>query len=232
MEDILTPQVTAIASRYKPEVEKQSQEARIVAAEIKTAEDYQRASVVLRDLKDLGNHITEEFEPIRKELATLKQAVLDARDSLADPVKLVYDMLNGAMAEFTRLERIQIAAKQEAQRKAALEEEERQKKAAAKLLIKQGAPEMAKHILKSESHVGVPPIAETKADGISHREGRWKARVTNKMALVLAVKTNPELLNALEINTGWLNDMANRMKGNLKYPGVFTEKMPDTVTVR
>lgn len=231
-ENILTPEVTAIAARAKTEIEKLTSDARIVAAEIKTPEHYSGASAILKALKEYADRVWAEVDPICKDLKRRHSAAVAVRDAHKERLDEAWDILSAAMVKFKDQERAQIAAEQKRRREAAEKQEEEQKLAAAEMLAAQGAHDLADSILSSESHVGVPAIPETKVKDVIHREGRWKARVTNKMALVLAVKVHPELLNALDINTGWLNRQAQDHKGDLKYPGVFTEKEPDTVVVR
>jgi membrane protein involved in colicin uptake len=69
-----------------------------------------------------------------------------------------------------------------------------------------------------------PVQVSSKVSGISTSKS-WKARVTNKQALIQHIAAHPELLDWVEIKMTGLNGMAKALKQNMQIPGV--EAYPD-----
>lgn len=69
-----------------------------------------------------------------------------------------------------------------------------------------------------------PVQASAKVSGISTSKS-WKARITDKEALIKHIAANPELLDWVEIKMTGINGMAKALKQNMQIPGV--EAYPD-----
>jgi type IV secretory pathway TrbL component len=69
-----------------------------------------------------------------------------------------------------------------------------------------------------------PVQTSAKVSGISTSKS-WKARITDKEALVKHIAAHPELLDWVEIKMTGINGMAKALKQNMQIPGV--EAYPD-----
>lgn len=69
-----------------------------------------------------------------------------------------------------------------------------------------------------------PVQTSAKVSGISTSKS-WKARITDKQALVQHIAAHPELLDWVEIKMTGINGMAKALKQNMQIPGV--EAYPD-----
>lgn len=70
------------------------------------------------------------------------------------------------------------------------------------------------------------PTAAPKVAGLSTRQN-WKARLTDKMALIRFVAEHPEHQHLLDVNQSGLNQLAKAQKDAMRLPGV--EAYPDAV---
>ena len=231
MNEILSPEVLEISLRLKPNVEKMTTDAKAVAAVITNEESYNQAGTFLKALKEYAEHIDQELGHIRDHHHRTHKAIVALIKERTGPLDRAWDMVSIEMVNYKKKERLAIEAEQKRREAEARKQEEDERLATAQALHESGETELAQELLSQEVHVTVPKMAEAKVDGISFREGKWKARLENKMALVLAVKTHPELLNAIEINMSWLNNQAQKLDGKLKYPGIFTEKEDPGIVV-
>lgn len=92
-----------------------------------------------------------------------------------------------------------------------------------------GANEARSLELSAELVTATPvPIATAtpKVSGLSTRQN-WKARLTDKMALIQFIATHPEHQHLLDINQSALNQLAKAQKDAMNLPGV--EAYPDAV---
>ncbi|MCA3230971.1 MAG: hypothetical protein INH06_01420, partial [Cupriavidus sp.] len=92
-----------------------------------------------------------------------------------------------------------------------------------------GAAEAEAIAITAEMVVAAPvPIATAapKISGLSTRQN-WKARCTDKMALIRFIAEHPEHQHLLDINQSALNQLAKAQKDAMKLPGV--EAYPDAV---
>ncbi len=93
----------------------------------------------------------------------------------------------------------------------------------AKKLEQQGQHKQAAKILKAPVALPTPSLPEIKIEGI-HTARIWKIECVDKAALleflVENAKKRPELLASVDINEGWFLAQAERLDGNIDYPGI------------
>lgn len=92
-----------------------------------------------------------------------------------------------------------------------------------------GAAEAESIALEAEMVTAAPvPIATAapKVAGLSTRQN-WKARLTDKMALIRFVAEHPEHQHLLDVNQSGINQLAKAQKDAMNLPGV--EAYPDAV---
>lgn len=102
--------------------------------------------------------------------------------------------------------------------------------AQARIAQEQAAAEAAAHEMTSLVVSAAPVQTSSKVSGISTSKS-WKARITDKAALIKYIAEHPELLEWVEIKMTGPNGMAKALKQAMKIPGV--EAYPDvTVSAR
>lgn len=190
----------------------------------------------------------EMYELAGQELAAIKakrKAITDQQDSMLEPFKeakrkieegrrKIVDFFSRPLAALGEADHILTRAcaghleDQERKRRAAEEkarEEQRKlqeaaEKKAEKLEAKgQGAK--AAEVRAAVPIVSVPVVAPMpgKIAGVTMRSN-WKAKVTNKLALIKFVAANPQYIEVLDENQTALNRMAVSLKGAMQIDGV------------
>lgn len=118
------------------------------------------------------------------------------------------------------------AARKARDEAAHLERERREQEAAARKAASkadsatQQGEAKAEELTTQSQLVSAAPvaIAPAKAAGTSTRK-KWKARVTDKAALVKYIAAHPQFLHVLEVNESALNKLAGAMEENLNIDG-------------
>lgn len=194
---------------------------------ITSAEQYELAGARLKGIKALREKIATTFDPHIKRAHEAHKALIREKQDAEAPLVQAEATYKGALIayqdELNRKAREEQARLEEQARK----ERERLEARAAKAEEK-GKEEKAEALRMQAATVATPvvSIAPPKVSGISTRES-WKARVTDKMALVKAVAEGKVPLTALDVNATFLANQARALKTELNYPGVEVYK--DTV---
>lgn len=92
----------------------------------------------------------------------------------------------------------------------------------AEQTVAAGAAQAESIAMEAEMVTAAPvPVATTapKVSGLSTRQN-WKARLTDKMALIKFVAEHPEHQHLLDVNQSSLNQLAKAQKDAMKLPGV------------
>lgn len=211
------PDVSQLSQAMSPLVER----AKLLVVD--SRDTHEMALITARDLKNGARAILDHFEPTRKALDTAKKALLEARDSLKNPVEAAAIVLHGKAFTWE-----QEKAREARMEQAALEEQARKREEEKQLLDaiqaeEQGNPAEAEAILAEP--VATPMITVkpdvAKVEGVAQQE-RWRAEVTNLFELICHVATHPEFISYLEPAMPALNGQARSLKGNMKIPGVKT----------
>lgn len=187
---------------------------------IATNADYQSASDLLRDVKSRGKALDEKRKAITAPLDAAKKATMDMFRPATDAIGQIEGILKKKMGSFVAE---QDRLRREAEAKAAEVARKEQEKLQAKAdkLREKGCGEKADALdMQAASTVAVAPLIEAPAASGAHVRKVWKARLTDKMALIKAVaegKASPELL---DYNESVGNGLAKALKSGMNVPGV------------
>lgn len=182
--------------------------------------EYQNAADLLADIKRRGKALEEKRKAITAPLDAAKKAAMDMFRPAVDAIDAFEKSVKDKMAGFVReQERIRRETEAAAAEKARKEQEkllaQAEKAAAAGKLEKAEALE-----LQAASTVAVTPAIEAPVAAGAHARRVWKARLTDKMALIQAVadgRASPELL---DFNQSVGNGLAKALKSGMNIPGL------------
>ncbi|HQR20078.1 MAG TPA: hypothetical protein PKV98_04385 [Burkholderiaceae bacterium] len=187
---------------------------------VDSQETYDFANEQLGLVKSRYKAIEAQRKAIVDPINKAKDAVQALFKPVLDDLTAAEGVYKGAMLTFQqeqrRIQQEEQARLDEANRK----ERERLEKQAAKAAEK-GHTEKAE-VLAATAAVMMAPIATStyvEPKGLSTRKV-WKARVTDKTALIKAIIENPAFLNLIEIDTGALDRLVRAMEGRVPLAGV------------
>lgn len=182
--------------------------------------EYQQAADLLTEIKKRGKALEEKRKAITSPLDAAKKATMDmfrpAVDAINEFEKAVKLKMGGFVREQDRLR--QVAAAQAAEKARA--EQEKLMSQADKLREKGKEDLAAAKEQQAATTVAVAPLIEAPAATGAHARRIWKARLTDKMALIQAVadgRASPELL---DYNESVGNGLAKALKSGLNVPGL------------
>lgn len=181
---------------------------------------YQAAADLLADIKQRGKALEEKRKAITAPLDAAKKATMDmfrpAVDAIAEFEKAVKAKMAGFVREQDRIRREAEAAAAEKARK-----EQEKLLAQAEKAAAAGKAEKAEALaLQAASTVAVAPLVDAAVASGAHARRVWKARLTDKMALIKAVadgRASPELL---DYNESVGNGLAKALKSGMNIPGI------------
>lgn len=205
---------------------------------VEDQDGYERAAVLLREIKGLRSEIADTFGPIvAKALAAHREALAQRKRHEA-PLELAERTIKTLMAGYVREEerkareeaaRLEREAREEEARRQAAEREaeEQTRLAEAEELYAAGKNEEAMAVLDApmpepDPLPPPPPVVVTpppRAAGISVRE-TWSAEVTDLVALVRAVADGKAPAAFLRADLPAINGWARATKGSAQVPGV------------
>jgi len=197
---------------------------------ITSADEYQQAGAMLREIVTRAKDIDDERKAILRPLDETRKRVMDlfrpALENLAEAER----RLKGSISIWAAVEQERI--RQEEARLAEIARKEAEKLAAkAQKAIESGHYEKAAALETAADNVTVQEVAApAKAAGISTREN-WSAKVVDKVALIQAVAEGKVEQGAIEVNLVYLNRIAKALRGDMakRYPGV--EAVSETTVV-
>jgi len=173
----------------------------------------------LKKIKALGKQLEEDRKQITKPLDDEKALVMDhyrpAQEFLVKAESVLKGKLNVYLQDEERKRR-EAQAKAEAD---ARKERERLQREAEKAAAK-GQTEKADALRENAAAVTTHVVQEpTKIAGVAVRQ-LWRARVTDKTALVKAALERPDVMALILVDESSLNKLATALKDNLNIPGV------------
>lgn len=193
-------------------------------AVIASPEQYDMAGEMRKAAMGVKRRITDLFKPLKQRADEAKRALLDAERKELDPVERAIGLIDEALLGWQRKLREERAAEEARLRKIAERRAELERQAAALELEEQGAADAeVEEALAAPLVVAtvVPKTELAKSDGLVTRT-TWKARVTNKRALIDYVSAHPrlELDELLDVNEAVANRMARAARSASKVPGI------------
>lgn len=197
---------------------------------------FKAANDELVRIKGFYKQLDEQRKSITKPMDDAKKAVMDlfreplTRLEQAEGVikrgMLAYTQEQERIAREEQARRDEVARKQREEAEAAARKAEEEAKAQAaagnaaaaaeKLAEAQAAAQVAAVTVAAPVAPYVPKVTGTTV------RGTWKAKVTDKIALIKFIAEHPEWTHLLDINESQLNALARGQKADLKLPGVET----------
>lgn len=181
---------------------------------------YQSAADLLRDIKDRGKELEKKRKAITEPMDAAKKATMDMFRPAVDAIESLEKLIKGRMSDFVR-EQERLVREAEAQaRENQRKEQERLHKQAEALRAK-GKDEKAEAIEQQAATTVAMPAThmQATASGASHRK-IWKAKLTDKMALIKAVAEGRASAELLDYNESVGNKLATALKSSLCIPGL------------
>lgn len=191
--------------------------------QITSPELYEAAATDLQEIKGKLKSLEEKRTAITKPLNQALKAVNDLFRRPKEKLEQAELLIKQAMSAY---DQEQERKRREVQ--ARLEEEARKERARleaeARKAEEKGQIEKAEALRESAASIVAPIVSSAteapKVTGIATR-GLWKARVTDKAALVRhIVAERPDLISLIEIDASALNALARAQKNALSLPGV------------
>lgn len=188
---------------------------------IANQEDFEEASVFLRDVKALRAEIANTFDDAIKSAHDAHKSVIAAKKRHDDPlvrVEIAVKALMGKYVEAQAAERRAEAARLEAE---AIRAEQDRRLEEAAVWEASGDSETAARVLDEPGPVivALPTVEAPRAAGVSTQE-KWTADVVDLMALVRAIAAGAAPVSLVAPDQSVLNKMAAALKGELRFPGV------------
>ena len=245
----VTAKVATVEKKQAPAPEKnevivrsESVVADATAYEVVDLPTYERASDIIRTIKQMAKEVGATFDPMIEKAHQAHKEALAQKAKFVRPLENAEKTLKGKMADWYRAEQ----ARAEAERKAAEEARSRElaeqrrkadeamaqamaeREAEIEAALASGDVDKAEEIGSKPVMVEVPgspviPVFEKyeapKIAGVSARK-KYRAVVTDFAALVQAAATNPNLLGYLQVNQAALDSIAMTTKGTAIIPGV------------
>lgn len=166
------------------------------------------------------------FDPYKKAAFQLHKRVTSFEAGFTNPLSTAKGKLVMVIGDFHRkqLDDQRRAQEQadEAARLRKLKEQEALTNKAATLEKKgdtEGAEKFAEKAAQVVAHAPIVTTTAPQVKGITPRK-TWNIRVEDKIKFLTAALNDPNLLGYITINEGALKTTANRLKGEVKWPGV------------
>lgn len=198
---------------------------------VQSAQDYEAAVHMLKDVKTVRASIVEFFrDPKTKAHATWK-AIVAKEKGLTERLDAVERQAKGVMLTWQRAEQEKARAEQERLRRI---EEERARKEREKLAARaakaaeKGKAEKAEELLAAADAVeAVVPIVQSEVPKVAgaSTQRRWVVKAVDKAALVAAAAQDANLLGYLKVDESALQKIAMALKGQVSIPGVVFDQV-------
>lgn len=197
---------------------------------ITSPELYEAAAADLQEIKGKLKALEEKRIAITRPLNQALKAVNDLFRKPKELLEQAEALLKRAMGAYDQ-EQERRRREEQARLEAEARKERERLEAQARKAEEKGQLEKAEALRESATSIIAPlvsPVAKApKVSGIATR-GLWKARVTDKAALVRhIVAERPDLLTLIEIDSSALGALARSQKSALSLPGVevYEEKV-------
>lgn len=192
----------------------------------------QQAGDTIKEINKRMKLVDEKFaasyeaaEDTKRKAEAARKALANLIDDIKAPYVKVKDYLVLQGREYDKKAIARRAEEQRIRDEAARKEEEERRFQEALAAEAEGATEEAESILQEPIYTpSVPaPKPEYKVDKRLFPT-KWRARVTDKMALILFVSKNPNFVHLLDVNQSQLNTLAKNQQRTMRIPGVVAEE--------
>jgi hypothetical protein len=158
------------------------------------------------------------FDPVIKAAHKSHSAAIAAKRSVTSPLDLAKRLIKAKVLRHQEEERKR-AAEEAARLQAIADSKDEEKRLAEAVAAEErDQPKLAEALI-SEKPVVIMPAVQPRVAGITPTK-RWKAEVTDLLALVQFVAANPEHLHLVKGDTTQINRTALPMREKCEIPGV------------
>ena len=193
------------------------------ALEIASEDEYQGASLTLREVKTRAKDIEDQrkriLRPLDESRARIMALFRPAQDNLAEAERLLKQGMLAWTQGQERLRREEEARLAEVARKEAERLQKRADKAAAA-----GHYEQAAVLGGAADAVTAPEVVPPRKPYGTSTRMVYKAEVVDKVALIQGVAEGKVPPDVITVNMPYLNQAVRALKDNLKWPGVEVAK--------
>lgn len=214
----MTTELEIVAAKVDPWPDK----ARALTVEDQDSYDF--ANNTLSVIRDLEKEVGETFDPICAAAHKAHKEATAGRAKHLKPLEDAKAIIAGKIRDFER-EQKRLAA----ERQRLIDEEAkrlRDEETARQIAEAQAAGAVEEELLDM-IEFAPPPVAAPVEVGFVKAKGnyvrtalKWKARITNKQALLGAVRQFPQLLAAIEIKQHVVDGIIHQADGKIALPGV------------
>lgn len=196
---------------------------------IKTVADLEISANILKTIKQKKKKIDEVRKTITRPLDAAKKRIMDFFRPAENKLSEAENIIEKTILDFRAEERKRI---EEEQRKAAEEARKKQAEELARIQKEQEEAEMMgdsetvenlemqKTVVATTAEVAtVVTTEEPKLSGVAEVK-RWKAVVTDKMALIKHIAATGQFENIVEFSNKELTALATATKGTIQIPGI------------
>jgi len=201
------------------------------AYEVVDLPTYERASDIIRTIKQMAKEVGSTFDPMIEKAHQAHKEALAQKAKFVRPLEDAEKTLKGKMADWYRAEQARAEAERKAAEEAAALERaalEAAKKQSYEEAIRAGDLQSAREIAQIDpvAEIKVAEPVQAKVSGVTTRK-TYRAEVTDLEALVKAASETPQFLAFLMPNESALNAFARAAKTtNCAIPGVrFVEEV-------
>lgn len=201
--------------------------------------DLEVSANMFKTIKQKKKQIDEVRKSLTRPLDAAKKRIMDFFRPAENKLAEAENSIEKTILEYRAEERRKA---EEEQRKAAEEAKKRQEEELARIQKEQEEAEMLgdsetvenlemqKTVAATTAEVATVVAPEPKLSGVSEVK-RWKAVVTDKMALIRYIAQTGQFENVVEFSNKELNALATATKGTIQVPGIEF-KAETTLSVR
>lgn len=196
---------------------------------IKTVADLEISANILKTIKQKKKKIDEVRKSLTRPLDAAKKRIMDFFRPAENKLQEAENTIEKTILDFRAEERKRV---EEEQKKAAEEAKKKQEEELARIQKEQEEAEMVgdcetveklemqKTVVSTTKEVSSVIIPEEpKMSGVAEVK-RWKAIVTDKMALIKHIAEMGQFENLIEFSSKELNSLAIATKGTIQIPGI------------
>jgi hypothetical protein len=226
---IAMPDVEAAALSHAPIIE------RAMALTVTNVDEHEFALLAEKELKAMKRAGQELFRDTKAKAHATHAAACAAEAKLIAPIDAALGIIGGKCSTYEEVQR-KLAQEKRLQLEAIARKGEAERLAREAATLEESgdaatASEVMHEAVAMESGEAPAPVVHVETGlasvkGSSSRKA-WKARVTNKLALIQYVAANPQWMHLVEPNEVGLNGLAKSQQGALNVPGV--QAYTDTV---
>lgn len=177
---------------------------------------------LLAGVSRMGKRVVELFAEPKKAAHKAHRAVCEAEGKLLNPLKEARNLISRKCGEYEAEQR-RIAEKKRRELEAQARKQEEDRRLAEAIAAEEAGDTATAEAILEEPPPPAPVISVepevAKVDGVSSQT-RWRAEVTDKVALIKHVAAHPEWATLLDPNMPNLNQMARGAREGLQIPGV------------